>query len=260
MNNLLKKNNFFNYIWLIEELVKKDLKIKYRRSFFGYLWSILNPLLMMTVLTLVFSNLFKFNIPNYPLYILSGQLLFNFYSDATTQSMNSIINGASLIKKVYLPKYIFPFSRILSSFVTMLFSLVALFIVMLATQAEFYITLIMIPILLVYIFIFSVGVGLFLSTVVVYFRDIEYLYSVFLTIFMYLTPIIYPISMVPDWIKNFILCNPMTSYVAFFRECVMYGQWPSLQMHLTCIFWSLIMSLIGYMFFKSKEKYFILYI
>ena len=192
------------YIWLLEELVKRDLKIKYRRSILGYLWSILNPLLMMIVLTIVFSNLFKFDIPNYPLYLLTGQLLFGFFSDATLQSMNSIVTGASLIKKVYLPKYIFPVSRILSSFVTMIFSLLALVIVMIVTNSSFYITLVMLPLALLYIFVFSMGAGLILSVLVVYFRDVEYLYNVFLTVFMYMSPIIYPISIVPDWIKNII--------------------------------------------------------
>ena len=250
----------FKYMWLLEELVKKDLKIKYRKSILGYLWSILNPLLMMTVLTIVFSNLFKFDIPNYPLYLLSGQLLFSFYSDATNQSMTSIINGASLIKKVYLTKYIFPFSRIVSSFITMLFSLFALLIVMLATNSEFYLTLLLVPVALCYLFIFSVGIGMLLATIVVYFRDIEYLYGVFLTIFMYLTPIIYPLSIVPDWLKCFILWNPMTSYVEFFRKCVMYGQWPSLELHLTCIIWAMLMLMIGVTFFEKKENTFILYI
>ena len=223
------------YIWLLEELVKRDLKIKYRRSILGYLWSILNPLLMMIVLTIVFSNLFKFDIPNYPLYLLTGQLLFSFFSDATLQSMNSIVTGASLIKKVYLPKYIFPVSRILSSFVTMIFSLLALVIVMIVTDSSFYITLFMLPLALLYIFIFSFGAGLILSVLVVYFRDVEYLYNVFLTVFMYMSPIIYPITIVPDWIKNIILLNPMTSYVDFFRDCVMYGQWPPFQLHLSLI-------------------------
>lgn len=248
------------YIWLLEELVKRDLKIKYRRSILGYLWSILNPLLMMIVLTIVFSNLFKFDIPNYPLYLLTGQLLFGFFSDATLQSMNSIVTGASLIKKVYLPKYIFPVSRILSSFVTMIFSLLALVIVMIVTNSSFYITLVMLPLALLYIFIFSMGTGLILSVLVVYFRDVEYLYNVFLTVFMYMSPIIYPISIVPDWIKNIILLNPMTSYVDFFRDCVMYGQWPSFQLHCICITWSLALFFIGILIFEKKQKEFVLYI
>lgn len=117
----------------------------------GYVWSVLNPLLMMVVFTIVFSNLFKFDIPNYPLYLLCGQLIFNFFSDATTQSMNSILMGASLIKKVYLPKYIFPVARVLSSFVMMVFSLLALLIVMVVTGASFHLSLIMLPVAVLYL-------------------------------------------------------------------------------------------------------------
>lgn len=260
MNDSFFKLNIFHYTWLLEELVKKDLKIKYRRSILGYVWSILNPLLMMVVLTIVFSNLFKFDIPNYPLYLLSGQLLFGFFSDATTQSMNSIVLGASLIKKVYLPKYIFPISRILSSFVTMIFSLLALLIVMIATSSTFHLTLILVPVALFYLFIFSTGIGLILATLVVFFRDVEYLYGVFLTIFMYLTPIIYPFSIIPAWIKPAIMFNPMTSYVEFFRECVIYGQWPTIQLHMICVLWSICILILGIILFKKNENKFILYI
>ena len=260
MNHSSTKPAFFNYIWLLEELVKRDLKIKYRRSVLGYVWSVLNPLLMMVVLTIVFSNLFKFDIPNYPLYLLCGQLIFNFFSDATTQAMNSILMGASLIKKVYLPKYIFPVARVLSSFVMMVFSLLALLIVMIVTGATFHLTLIMLPVAIFYLFLFVMGIGLVLSVLVIYFRDIEHLYGVFLTVFMYMTPIIYPISIVPDWIKEFILLNPLTSYVDFFRECVMYGHWPSIQLPLICLLCSLTSELIGMVVFEKHQKDFILYI
>ena len=260
MNHSSTKPALFNYIWLLEELVKRDLKIKYRRSVLGYVWSVLNPLLMMVVFTIVFSNLFKFDIPNYPLYLLCGQLIFNFFSDATTQAMNSILMGASLIKKVYLPKYIFPVARGLSSFVMMVFSLLALLIVMIVTGATFHLTLIMLPVAIFYLFLFVMGIGLVLSVLVIYFRDIEHLYGVFLTVFMYMTPIIYPISIVPDWIKDFILLNPLTSYVDFFRECVMYGHWPSIQLHLICLLCSLTSLLIGMVVFEKHQKDFILYI
>ena len=140
-----QSKGLIKYQWLLRELVARDLKIKYRRSVLGYLWSILNPLLMMIVLTVVFSNMFRFDIENYPVYLLSGQILFTFFAEATNMAMSSILAGASLIKKVYLPKYIFPVSRVISSFTTMVFSLIALVIVMLFTKADFYITLIILP-------------------------------------------------------------------------------------------------------------------
>ena len=104
----MKNNELLKYRWLLQELVSRDLKIKYRRSFLGYIWSILNPLLMMAILTVVFSRMFRFAIPNYPVYLLAGQLIYTFFVEATTVSMQSVLSGASLIKKVYLPKLIFP--------------------------------------------------------------------------------------------------------------------------------------------------------
>ena len=172
MNKFLEDFGLVRYQWLLQELIIRDLKIKYRRSVLGYLWSILNPLMLMGVLTVVFSTMFRFDIPNYPVYLLTGQLLFGFFSESTNMAMTSILGGASLIKKVYLPKYIFPISRVLSSFTTMLFSLIALVIVMFITDAEYHITAIMLPIVLLYLLIFSIGMSLVLSVMVVFFRDI----------------------------------------------------------------------------------------
>ena len=132
---------------LMRELVKRDLKVRYRRSFLGYVWSLLNPLMMMAIMTLVFSYMFRFDIPNYPLYLICGQTLWNFFSESTTVSMYSIIQNGSLIRKVYIPKYIFPLSRVLSSFVTMSFSLVAILIVMLVTGVPFSFGMLLIPVL-----------------------------------------------------------------------------------------------------------------
>ena len=119
---------------LIYELIIRDLKVKYRRSFLGYLWSLLNPLLMMLIMTVVFSYMFRLDIPNYPMYLICGQTLWSFFNESTTMAMTSILNNGPLIKKVYIPKFIFPISRVLSSFITMSFSLVAIIIVMLATH------------------------------------------------------------------------------------------------------------------------------
>ena len=116
------------YKTLLGRLVQRDLKVKYRRSVLGYLWSLLNPLLMMLVMSIVFSYMFRYDIPNYPIYLITGQIMFTFFSESTTMAMGSIIGNASLIKKVYVPKYIFPISRVLSCFVTLLFSLVAVVI------------------------------------------------------------------------------------------------------------------------------------
>ncbi len=253
-------STFWRYKWLLYELVLRDLKIKYRSSVLGYLWSLLNPLMMMTVLTIVFSTLFRFDIPNYPVYLLSGQLIYSFFSEATNMSMSSIINSASLIKKVYIPKYIFPVSRVLSSFVTLLLSLLAMVIVMVVTQVKFTWVILFFPIPLIYILVFSIGMGLLLSVLAVYFRDVIHLYSVLLSAWMYLTPIMYPINMVPDYVKRFIFWNPMYYFVEIFRQIVLYGEWPSLEMHLICLGFALLALVTGLFVFYKNQKNFILHV
>lgn len=248
--------NFWKYKGLLNEFVIRDLKVKYRRSFLGYLWSLLNPLLMMIVLTAVFSNLFKFDIPNYPVYLLSGQIIFNFFGEATSTSMNSIIGAESLIKKVYIPKYIFPISRVLSSFVTLLFSLVAIIFVLLVTDVKITPYILLFPLPLAYILVFAMGVGLIMSVLAVYFRDMLHLYTVLLSAWTYLTPIFYPVSVVPDYVKSIILSNPMYYFVEAFRDIILYGVFPDLYTNLMCLTFSGLSLLIGlFVFFKNQHKF-----
>ena len=156
-----KMEGFRRFTPLLRELVVRDIKVRYRHSALGLVWTVLNPLLMMVVITIVFSTLFKQNIPNFPIYYLSGSLIFAFNSESTTTALNSIISNASLIKKVYIPKYLFPLSNVLSGLVNLGFSLIAMFIVMLITDAPFHATLLLLPIPIFYTFLFSVGLGVF---------------------------------------------------------------------------------------------------
>lgn len=260
MNLIASFKGLIKYSWLLQELIIRDLKIKYRRSVLGYLWSVLNPLMMMTVLTIVFSNMFRFDIPNYPVYLLVGQLVYSFFAESTNMAMSSILGGASLIKKVYLPKYIFPLSRVLSCFTTMMFSMIALFLVMVVTKTEFHITLVMLPVILIYILVFCIGMGLMLSVLVVFFRDVQHLYGVFLTAFNYLTPIFYPANLLPTWLKNLLPLNPMYDFINFFRQVAIYGQWPTLSEHLICAVYAFATLILGLYIFKKNQNDFILYI
>ena len=192
--------NFKKFQPLLQELVARDIKIKYRRSVLGVLWTLLNPLCMMIVLSVVFSNLFKFDVENFPLYLLSGQVVFTFFSDSTTSSMTAIINNASLIKKIYVPKYLFVLSRVFSSFINLMASFTALLLVMVATRAELHWTVLFVPVPMFLLVGFCLGIGLILSAITVKFRDIMHLYSVFVTALMYLTPVIYPMSILPEWL------------------------------------------------------------
>ena len=156
-------HNFSKYRPLIRELVTRDLKVKYRRSFLGYVWSILNPLLMMLLQTLVFSYMFRFQIENFPLYLICGNTLFNFFNESTNMGMGSVLGNSSLIKKVYVPKFIFPISRVVSSFVNLLFSLAAIILVMLITRSPFHLTILLVWAPLVLLFLFTCGMALLLS-------------------------------------------------------------------------------------------------
>lgn len=252
--------NFWRYKGLLIEFVVRDLKIKYRRSFLGYLWSLLNPLLMMVVLVAVFSNIFRFDIPNFPVYLLAGQIIFNFFSESTSLSMNSILSAGPLIKKVYIPKYIFPLSKVISSFITLLFSLVAMIIVILFTGAPITPALLFFPVPLLYIFIFSIGIGLIMSVLAVYFRDMIHLYNVLLSAWMYLTPIFYPVNVVPDYVKVIIQVNPMFYFVQAFRDIVLYGQFPDFYTNLACLSFSALSVALGLLIFYKNQHKFVLHI
>lgn len=221
-------DNFLKFKPLLTELVARDIKIKYRRSVLGVLWTILNPLCMMVILSIVFSNIFKFDIENFPLYVLSGQVIFNFYSDATTSSMTSVIGAASLIKKIYVPKYLFVLSRIVSSFINLMASFCALLVMMVVTRVELHWEVILSVVPLTMVVGFSLGIGLILAALTVKFRDIMHLYSVFTTGLMYLTPVIYPMSMLPETIKKIVMLNPLTNYLIMFRDLMFNCTLPSL--------------------------------
>lgn len=213
--------NFLKFNPLLGELVARDIKIKYRRSVLGVLWTLLNPLCMMIILSIVFSNLFKFDIENFPLYILSGQVVFNFYSESTSGAMSAIIGSAPLIKKVYVPKYLFVISRVFSSFINLMASFTALLVVMVATRTELHWSAFLAPLPLFLLVLFSLGIGLILSAVTVKFRDIMHLYSVFVTALLYLTPVIYPMSILPPWLNKVVMLNPITNLLLMFRDVML---------------------------------------
>lgn len=248
------------YRFLIWDLVTKDVKTKYRRSVLGVLWSVLNPLLMMLVLTAVFSNIFRFDIKDFPIYYLTGSLIFNFVSEATSFSLNAILGASGLIKKVYIPKYIFPLEKCLFAFVNMLFSFIAVIIVFVILQITPHWTIVLFLIPLIYALIFSMGLGLILSALNVFFRDTTHLWGVFVTAWMYLTPIIYPMSILPEWMINIIKLNPLYYYVEYFRNVMIYGVVPSFTDNIICVTFSLVTLLIGLIVFKKNQDKFILYI
>lgn len=248
--------NFLKFQPLLSELVARDVKIKYRRSVLGVLWTLLNPLCMMIILSVVFSNIFKFDIEHFPLYVLSGQVIFNFFNDATTSSMTAIINNAALLKKIYVPKYLFVLARIFSSFINLMASFTALLLVMVAVRAELHWTLFLAWFPLLLVVIFSLGVGMLLAALTVRFRDIMHLYSVFTTGLMYLTPVIYPMSMLPSRIRVIVLMNPLTNYLEMFRDLAFYNTLPSLGAAALGILEGAAVVVLGiYVFYKNQDEF-----
>jgi ABC-2 type transporter len=250
----------FEYRALLVELVKRDIKKKYRRSVLGILWSMLNPFLTMLIMAMVFSTFFKFAIANFPVYLLTGQLIFNFYSEATGTAMGSILENAALIKKVYVPKHIFPIARVLSSCVNFILSLPGLILVIVITKAPIKISVLFSIIPVLYVLFFCFGIGLLLASVTVYFRDMFHLYGVLLTAISYLTPLFYPKEIVPEKYMFLIRMNPMVYFVDLFRDMVYYGKMPTLDEHLNCIFIIIISLFAGVVVFNMNKKKFILHI
>lgn len=248
------------YWFLLRQLVARDFKTKYKRSVLGMLWSLLNPLMTMTVQYIVFSRLFRFEIQNYPVYLLSGIVFFNYMSDATSQAMMCIVQNASLINKVYMPKYIYPFSRVLSCGINFLLSLVALYIMILASG----ITITANHLFLLYgilcTFIFTVGISLFLSALMVFFRDIQFLYGVFLQLWIYLTPLFYPETILPDWVMRIVKLNPMYHFIRFVRIIILNGILPEFKAWVYCAIFAIVPFILGYWVFRKLQSKFILYI
>ncbi len=248
------------YTPLTSELVRRDVKLKYRRSVLGYLWSLLNPLMMMTIMTLVFSRVFRYDMANYPLYLICGQTLFSFFNESTNRAMYSVIDNGPLIKKVYIPKFIFPISKVLSSFVTMAFSLVAILIVMLFTRTSLHFSMLLFWAPVVLLLLFCCGMGMILSALSVKFRDVTHLYSVLTTAWMYLTPIFYPLEALSGWIKMLVSFNPLTVYITLFRTLMLEGSAPGAGAWLLALGMSLLMLWLGALVFGKMQRDFILYI
>ena len=251
---------FNKYKNLIVYLAKNQISLKYRKSYLGLIWSLLNPLLTMLVLTMIFSSIFKNQIENFPIYLMCGRLIYEYNAESTKTAMDSIVSNSSLLKKIYIPKYVFPLSNSVAALVNMAFSLIALVIVMLFTQVQLKWTMLLFWLPMLYVFVFSTGLGLILATINVFFRDMKHLYSVVLTLWMYMTPLFYPIEAVGSTVQKIIMLNPLYYYVKMMRGLILDGTLPSLSDNLLCAGIGIAAILIGVFVFKKKQDKFILYI
>jgi homopolymeric O-antigen transport system permease protein len=243
------------YKELLRNLVTRDIKVRYKRSVLGFVWVMLNPLLMMLVMNMVFSSLFKMKTPNYTSYLLSGIILWNFFSQSTTTAVVSLISNSGLIKKIHIPKAVFPLSVILSAVVNFLFSLVPLFFIFYLTKTPLGGRLYLLPVVLVMVGLFSFGIALLLSTLTVFFHDTIYIYDVLLMVGMYMTPIFYPDSIIPQKFLFIIHLNPLYYYLDIFRGAL-YLDVPSISAKLLYGFlFSLASLTVGWFFYSiNKDK------
>lgn len=248
------------YEFLIKQLVARDFKTKYKRSVLGYLWSFLNPLLTMTVQYIVFSTIFRSGISNFPVYLLSGIILFNFFTDAVGQGLTSIVGNASLITKVYVPKYIYPVTRVVSCSINMLISVIPLLIVTLLTGAKITPAVLLLPFALACLLLFCIGMSLLLSTTEVFFRDTQYLWGIVSLVWMYATPLFYPENIIPAQFRFIQTLNPMYHYVRFVRTILINGCSPEPKAYLLCAASALLMCVFGAIVFKKNQDKFILYV
>jgi ABC-2 type transport system permease protein len=249
--------NFTKYRFLLVELVKKGIKLKYRRSYLGILWTLLEPLMTMMVLTLVFGTFFGKDDPTFPVYILTGRLLYSCFSTSTKGAMKSIRQNAPMIKKVYVPKYMYPLSTIIYEYIIFLISLIVLVAVsgVLKVKPTIYIVQAIVP--LVILFVMVLGVGLILSTVAVFFRDLEYIWGVALMLIMYTCAIFYQPERVIGTGNGWVFAvNPLYAVISIFRDAVYYGQVMNLyNLCFSAIFavGSLIVGIV--VFVKNQDKF-----
>lgn len=248
------------YQFLIRQLVARDFKTKYKRSVLGMFWSFLNPLLTMCVQYFIFSTLFKSDIPNYASYLLIGIVCFNFFSEACNMSLYSILGNASLITKVYMPKYIYPVSRVLSSVVNLVISLIPLIIVCVVTGVQFEKSALLSLYFLLCMVVFSLGISLLLSAAMVFFRDTQFLWGVFSMIWMYATAIFYPESILPDNFRFVLDINPLYHFIKSIRICILNGISPEPSVYGQCLLIALGTLLFGAFVFKRNQDRFVLYL
>lgn len=248
------------YQFLLKTLVARDFKTKYKRSALGIVWSFLNPLLTMSVLYLVFSTLFKSDVQNYPVYLLSGLVCWNFFAETTNMCLTAITGNAALITKVYVPKIIYPFSRGCSSLINFGLALVPLFGVMIATRTPITIQSTLLLFGVFCLFLFALGMGMLLSAAMVFFRDTQFLWGVVSMLWMYLTPIFYTETIIPEQWLTLYKMNPLYHIVRIFRIVLIEARSPEPKAYVFCFVAAMVPFWLGCLVFKKTQDKFVLHI
>lgn len=262
-------NNFKKYSFLMQQIISRDFKVKYKRSVLGVLWSLLYPVMMMAVMAIVFSQMFRFQVEgiNYMVYLMTGLIMFNYFSEATNTAMSSVVGNFSLINKVYIPKYIFPLAKCLFVGINFLLTLIPWIILIIVTQFGFggYAASInwyylIIPYIFICLFLFTLGISFLLACVSVFLRDMFYIYGIILTIWQFFTPIFYSLEILPYRLQTLFQLNPMFQFITAVREIVLYGRAPSIFTLVLLFLIGSITLVIGAAVFKSKQDKFIYYV
>ena len=261
--------NFKNYWYLMTQLITRDFKRKYKRSILGVAWSLLYPILMMAVMAIVFSHMFRFSVEgiNYLVYLMTGIIMWSYFSEASNSAMTSVVENFALISKVYIPKYIFPVAKCLFVGINFVLTLIPWIGLIIITQfglgtypADINIYYLVLPYIFLCLFIFTIGVGLFLSCVSVFLRDVFYIYGIILTIWSYFTPVFYSIEILPENLQKIFVYNPLYQFITAARQIVLYGQCPSIHTLLIIAAISIGTLIIGGIVFKKNQDKFIYYI
>ena len=256
----MQKPAIFRYRFLLEQLVKRNFNTKYRQSVLGVLWSFLNPLLTMAVQYLVFSALFRSDIPHFPVYLLTGIIFFGFFNECVTLGLDSIVLNGPLISKVAMPKIIFPLSRSISSLINLVISFVPLLGAMLLSGTPMTPALLLMPAAVMMVFLFSLGMALILCTLNVFFRDTRFLWSVVSLLWTYATPIFYPITIIPEAWQPLFRLNPMYQLIDFVRTIILDGAWPAAGQWGMCLVCTAIPLALGLLIFRKNEDAFVFHL
>lgn len=257
-----KFRELYSYRELLFSLTRKELKVKYRGSILGFFWSLLNPILIMLVYSFVFSIVMRLGIKNYAIFLISVLLPFNFLSNSVNYGASSIIANGSLINKIYFPREIIPLSIVFANLFNFLFELIALFIVLAILGYKFYMYLYLLPVLIIIQFFLVAGSTLLVSSLNVFFRDLQHLISIIMMIWFFGTPIIYPLSMVPEKFRYIMMANPMTVFAIFYRNLFYYVNYPeqlgfpSARAILIALGITFFIFFLGYAIFKKLEPKF----
>jgi ABC-type polysaccharide/polyol phosphate export permease len=250
----------YAYRDLLKNLVVRDLTVRYKRSFFGFMWTMINPLINTLVLTIVFSTVFRFKVPDFIIYFLSGYLLWNFFAQSTILSSRAILKNGEIFKKIYVPKSIFVLSIVGSELINFAFALIPLCLVLLIIRKTISFSLIFLPVPIFFMILFTLGIALLLAASSVFFYDIIDGYQILLLPWMYLTPIFYPLDIIPPRFLPLIKLNPMFYLVECFRAPIYEGQIPDLMVILTAGTLACLSLCLGYTIFMRLVDDFIFYV